>query len=120
LKETGTLLDSIKLLEQNYRPTIPTGTNTTIGVVAVNANLTKAEATKVAQMAQDGYARTIYPCHTMYDGDTIFAVATGGERVPVDVIGGLAAKVMAMAILNAVESAESIAGIPASCDLKKM
>lgn len=120
VKETGTVLDSMQLLEQNYRPAIPTGTNTTIGVITVNADLSKAEATKVAQMAQDGYARTIYPSHTMYDGDTIFAVSTGGERIPVDVIGGLAAKVMAMAILNAVESAESIAGITAYRDLEKM
>lgn len=113
----GILLDSIKLLEQNYQPTIPEGSNTTIGVIAVNADLTKAEATKVAQMAQDGYARTIYPAHTLFDGDTIFAVSTGGERVPVDVIGGLAAKVMEMAIINAVKSAESIEGIIAHKDL---
>ncbi|MGZ6347384.1 MAG: P1 family peptidase [Anaerolineales bacterium] len=117
LKETGTILDSEKLLERNYQPTIPTGTNTTIGVVAVNANLTKVEVTKVAQMAHDGYARTIYPAHTMYDGDTIFAVATGGEKMPVDVIGGLAAKVMSLAILDAVKSAESIGGIIANRDI---
>lgn len=117
LKETGTILDSEKLLEQNYQPTIRAGTNTTIGVVAVNANLTKVEATKVAQMAHDGYARTIYPAHTMYDGDTIFAVATGGEKMPVDVIGGLAAKVMSLAILDAVKSAESIGGIIANRDI---
>jgi L-aminopeptidase/D-esterase-like protein len=115
----GKLLDSIKLLEQNYQPSIPAGSNTTIGVVAVNAQLTKAEATKVAQMAQDGYARTIFPAHTMFDGDTIFVAATGGERVPVDVIGGLAAKVMAEAIVNAVKSAETAAGIIAYKDLPK-
>jgi len=113
----GIILDSIKLLEQNYQASIPAGTNTTIGVIAVNADLTKAEATKVAQMSQDGYARTIFPAHTMYDGDTIFAVATGGERVPVDVIGALAAKVMAMAIINAVQSADSVEGIIAHKDL---
>lgn len=113
----GKLVDSIKLLEQNYQPTIPVGSNTTIGVIAVNADLTKAEATKVAQMAQDGYARTIYPAHTLFDGDTIFAVATGGDRVPVDVIGGLAAKVMEMAIINGVKSAESIEGIIAHKDV---
>jgi L-aminopeptidase/D-esterase-like protein len=117
LKETGNILDSMKLLEQNYQPTIPMGTNTTIGVVAVNAELTKAEATKVAQMAQDAYARTIYPSHTLYDGDTVFAAATGGIRMSVDVIGGLAAKVMELAILNAVHSAESILGITAYRDL---
>nr|WP_263323368.1 P1 family peptidase [Neobacillus sp. Marseille-Q6967] len=120
LKEEGVLLDSIKVLEKKYQPTIPIGTNTTIGVVAVNADLTKAEATKVAQMAQDAYARTIYPSHTLFDGDTVFAVGTGGEKMPVDVIGALAAKVMEMAILNAVKSAESIAGIIAYLDLLSM
>ncbi|MEH7354829.1 P1 family peptidase [Neobacillus drentensis] len=115
----GIILDSMKLLEQNYRPAIPAGSNTTIGVVAVNADLTKVEATKVAQMAQDGYARTIFPSHTMFDGDTIFAVATGGEKVPVDVIGGLAAKVMERAVINAVKSADSVGGIIAHKDLPK-
>jgi L-aminopeptidase/D-esterase-like protein len=115
----GMILDSINLLEQNYHPAIPPGFNTTIGVVAVNADLTKAEALKVAQMAQDGYARTIFPAHTMFDGDTIFAVATGGERVPVDVIGGLAAKVMEWAVINAVKSAESIEGMIAHKDILK-
>ena len=118
VKEKGTFLDSEKLLEQNYQPTIPTGTNTTIGLVAVNASLTKTEATKVAQMAHDGYARTIYPAHTMYDGDTIFAAATGGVKMPVDVIGGLAAKVMSLAILDAVKAAEGIDGIMAFRDIE--
>ena len=113
----GMIVDSLKLIEQNYFPPIRAGSNTTIGVVAVNANLTKAEATKVAQMAQDGYARTIFPAHTMFDGDTIFAVATGGEKVPVDVIGSLAAKVMERAIIDAVKSADSIEGITAYKDL---
>ncbi len=57
------------------------GTNTTIGVVATNARLTKTEATKIAQMAHDGLARTINPVHTAFDGDTIFAAATGTSRV---------------------------------------
>jgi len=117
--KNGNLLDSMELLEQNYQPTIPAGSNTTIGIVAVNADLTKAEATKVAQMAQDGYARTIYPAHTMFDGDTVFAVGTGGARVPIDVIGALAAKVMERAIIKAVKSAESISGIMAYNDLPK-
>lgn len=111
------ILDSIKLVGENYHSAIPSGTNTTIGVIAVNANLTKAEAKKVAQMAQDGYARTIYPSHTMNDGDTIFAAATGGIKVPVDVVGSLAAKVMEMAILDAVYSADSIGKILAYKDL---
>lgn len=114
----GKILDSIELLSQAYEEVLHAGTNTTIGVVAVNADLTKAEASKVAQMAHDGFARTIYPAHTMFDGDTIFAAATGGAKVPVDMIGGLAAKAMEMAILDALYSAESIAGITAYKDLK--
>jgi L-aminopeptidase/D-esterase-like protein len=116
-RKRSTMLDSMVLLEKNYHAVIPAGTNTTIGVVAINASLTKSEANKVAQMAQDGYARTIYPVHTMNDGDTIFATATGGIHIPVDVAGALAAKVMEMAILNAIQSAEAIAGIPAYQDI---
>ncbi len=117
-RKSGMILDSMTLLEKNYQAPIPAGTNTTIGVIAVNADFTKAEVNKIAQMAQDGFARTIYPAHTMNDGDTIFAAATGGIRVPVDVVGALAAKVIEMAILDAVRSAEGIAGIMAYKDLK--
>lgn len=116
-KKRAEIMDSVKLMKKQYRPSIPPGTNTTIGVIAVNAELTKAEASKIAQMAQDGYARTIYPAHTMYDGDTIFAVGTGGEKVPVDVLGTMAAKAMEQAVLNAVYSAESVAGIIAHKDI---
>jgi len=58
-----------------------TGGNTVIGVVAVNADFTKAQSTKMAQMAHDGLARTVRPAHTMLDGDTIFALATGGKKL---------------------------------------
>jgi L-aminopeptidase/D-esterase-like protein len=116
-RKTKTMFDSMALLEKSYRAPIRPGTNTTIGIVAVNADLTKSEVNKVAQMAQDGYARTIYPVHTMNDGDTIFAAATGGIRIPVDVAGALAAKVMEMAILNAIQSAKAIGGIPSYQDI---
>jgi len=82
--------------------------NTTIGVIAANAKLTKAGATKVAMMAQDGYARTISPAHTMFDGDTIFCVATGEVEAGANVVGALAAEVMARAIVKAVKNAESL------------
>jgi L-aminopeptidase/D-esterase-like protein len=96
------------------------GENTTIGVVATNARLTKAEATKVAQMAHDGVARAIYPSHTPYDGDTIFAVATGtADKAPeLLVIGALAADVVTEAILRAVRAAHGLPGIPAARDLE--
>ena len=65
--------------------------NTVIGAIATNAKLTKAGATKVAQMAQDGLAQSIRPAHTMFDGDTLFALATGEIPANVSVIGAFAA-----------------------------
>jgi len=95
------------------------GENTTIGVVATNASLTKAQATKLAQMAQDGLARAVYPAHTPWDGDTIFALATGEIEGDPDliVLGAVAADVVAEAILNAVRHAEGIEGFPSVSDL---
>lgn len=95
--------------------------NTTIGLVATNATLTKAQVTKVAQMAQDGLARTTYPSHSMYDGDTVFSLATGAFAGPVDisVVGALAADVMAEAILRAVRLAQGVEGYPSVTDLQR-
>lgn len=100
------------------RPSI--GGNTTIGVVATNRALTKAQATKVAQMAHDGYARAIVPVHTPADGDTVFAVSTGVDAGEVDLtqIGALAADVMATAVLRAVTQATGLPGYPAARELK--
>lgn len=85
--------------------------NTVIGVVATNAKLTKAAATKVAQMAQDGLARVIRPAHTLFDGDTIFALATGEKKADISMVGAFAAEVMAEAIVRAVKTAPSAGGI---------
>ena len=87
-------------------------TNTVIGVVATNAKLTKAQATKVAQMAQDGIARAIRPAHTMLDGDVIFALSTGAQKADVSTIGAFGAEVMAEAILRAVRMAAPAGGLP--------
>jgi L-aminopeptidase/D-esterase-like protein len=95
--------------------------NTTLGVVATNAVLTKTDATRVAEIAHDGFARAIVPVHTPVDGDTIFALATGSKTGAADVgqIGALAADVMAEAIVRAAREATSVAGIPAARDLRK-
>lgn len=87
-------------------------TNTVIGVVATNARLTKAEATKVAQMAHDGLARVIRPAHTMLDGDTFFALSTGNKKADVTSLGAFAAEAVALAILRAVKSAAPAGGLP--------
>jgi L-aminopeptidase/D-esterase-like protein len=94
--------------------------NTTIGVVATNATLTKAQATKLAQMSHDGYARAIYPSHLTNDGDAIFALATGARPGTIDMnqLGALAADAMADAIVRAVRAARGIPGYPAARDLK--
>jgi L-aminopeptidase/D-esterase-like protein len=114
------LADARRLLRAGgFTPGGP-GQNTTIGVVATNARLTKAQATKVAQMAHDGYARAIYPAHTMGDGDVIFALATGAiDNTDVSRVGALAADVMAEAIVRAVLQAKGIPGYPAAQDIQK-
>jgi L-aminopeptidase/D-esterase-like protein len=91
--------------------------NTVIGVVATNARLDKAHTTKIAQMAQNGVARTIRPAHTMHDGDTMFAIATGEKKGDVNVVGAFAAQVVEQAILNAVRHATSLGGVPSAADL---
>jgi L-aminopeptidase/D-esterase-like protein len=93
--------------------------HTTIGVVATNAKLTKAEAQRVALMAHDGYARAISPVHTPFDGDTVFALATGTRagETSVALVGALAAEAMADAIVRAAREATGLPGIPAARDL---
>ncbi len=86
--------------------------NTVIGVVATNAKLNKEESNKVAQMAHDGLARTIRPAHTMFDGDTIFALATGDKAADVNIVGAFGAEVFAQAIVNGVRAAKSAGGLP--------
>jgi L-aminopeptidase/D-esterase-like protein len=92
--------------------------NTTIGIVATNAAFTKSEVTKLASMAQNGYARTIRPAHSMFDGDTIFAMSTGDIEADLSVVGLLAAQVMERAIIAAVTNASSLCGIISYRDMK--
>jgi L-aminopeptidase/D-esterase-like protein len=95
------------------------GQNTTVGVVATNVALTKAEATKVAQMAHDGLARAIRPVHTPWDGDTLFALSTGALKIdqPSLVVGVLAAEAVARAVVRAVTTAAGLPGLPSASDL---
>ena len=91
---------------------LATRANTVIGVVATNAKLNKTQATKVAQIAQDGVARAIRPAHTMLDGDVLFALSTGAEKADVSTIGAFAAEVMSQAIVRAVKRASPAGGLP--------
>ena len=91
--------------------------NTTIGVVFTNARFDKSRLCKIAGMAQDGYARAIRPVHTTADGDSIYAVSLGDVAADQDVVGALGARVMAKAILRAVQAAEPAYGFPAASSL---
>lgn len=113
-------MDSMAQIRAGRGVEIQAGANTTIGVVATNVALDKTQMTKIAQMAHDGLARTINPVHTLSDGDTIFAVATGANstRANHGAIGALAADVMARAVVRAVMNAHGLPGLPSASDLR--
>jgi len=115
----NTLADARKLLRAGAGRGGRAGENTTIGVVATNAKLTKVQAQKMAQMAHDGYARAISPVHTPGDGDTIFSVATGTWSGDANYgqVGALAAEAMADAIVRAATQAASSQGVPSAKEL---
>jgi L-aminopeptidase/D-esterase-like protein len=93
--------------------------NTVIGVVATNAKLSKAAAGRLARVAQVGIARTIDPCHTMYDGDALFVLSLGEKEADVSALGAMATEVVAEAIVRAIQKAETLAGVPAAKDVSK-
>ena len=100
------------------------GGNTTIGVVATNASLSKEQANKLAERGQDGIAIAVRPSHTMGDGDTVFALATGGCQGRVDSmqltrLGAVAASVMARAVVRGVTQAVGLAGVPGARELAR-
>jgi L-aminopeptidase/D-esterase-like protein len=96
---------------------VPPGGSTTLGVVATNATLTKAEVHRVAVQAHDGMARAIQPVHTSFDGDTVFTVAVPRVPAAMDLVAFLAEEALAAAIRAGVRAAGSVAGIPAASDL---
>ena len=102
-----------ELLAQGTQATMPLDRkNTTISCLITNARLTKAQATKVSQMAADAYAHTIRPTHTTNDGDTIYTLSHGTEEAPLDLIGLLATRALEQAIANGCRYAESAHNIP--------
>ncbi len=119
-EDGGAIADLRALLRGRSRASGAAGVNTTLGVVATNASLTKVQATKLAQMAHDGYARALYPAHLTVDGDIVFALATGTQAgtADLDQLGVLAADAVAEAIVRAARAATGIPGYPAARDLK--
>lgn len=120
LDEAGQALGSSEDILMDLAASMPLPaprTNTTISCVVTNARLTKAEATKVAQMAADAYAHAIRPVHTTNDGDTVFVMATGRVHAPVDVVGVLATRALEDAIVDGARSASGAYGLRAAGDL---
>ncbi len=109
----GSFMDMITVMRGMARMVLPASGNTVIGTIVTNAKLTKEGVNKVAQMAHDGLARAIRPSHTMFDGDTVFGLATGEIEANVSVIGAFGAEAMATAIRNAVRSATSLGDVRA-------
>jgi L-aminopeptidase/D-esterase-like protein len=117
-REDGKGFDNtIELMKQGYTYLAEPGHNTVVGVVATNALLTKAQATKVAGMAHDGLARAINPSHSMHDGDTIFSLSLGNCKSDITTVGSMAAEVTRQAILSAVKQAASLDGVPCLNDM---
>ncbi|WBW50790.1 P1 family peptidase [Peptoniphilus equinus] len=111
--DKGHFLDTVDILKEKAKEGYDAfkGRNTTLSIVATNGKLSKVQLNKVAQMAHDGYARGIDPVHTMFDGDTIFAVATGDVVCDNTLVGVLAARCIARSIANAIYAAQSAGGV---------
>lgn len=113
----GTFGDSIEALRREpLLPSYAVDANSTIGVVATDADLTKDDARRLAVVAQTGLARAIRPAHTTVDGDTIFSLATGVNDTPTDILqlGALAARAVERAIVRGVQEAAGLAGVPSA------
>ena len=118
--ESLELADSFRLLLQGVvRRQFGEPTNTTIGVVATNARLTREEAQKIAQMSHNGLARCIRPVHTLFDGDTVFVLAQPEIEADLHVVGLLAETALEQAIMSAVKSAHGLGVLPCYADLRE-
>ena len=106
------LTDTAEQLRRGATPRLGAGTNTTLGVVATNAGLNKPQARKLAQLAQHGFVKGLSPAHTLYDGDTMFAVSTGTQSADPIRLGIVAADLVAESLSAAVRAARSTGGVP--------
>jgi len=119
--EPGQFRDSTELVREAGAAAMLPLANTTIGVVATNATLSKTQATGIAQMAHDGIARTVRPAHTPGDGDALFVLATGDVAGPVNhgIVGAFAARAVERAVLAAVCEAKGLAGVPSAAEWRE-
>jgi L-aminopeptidase/D-esterase-like protein len=115
----GGFLDTTSALGSLIGRTVTTfAEHTVIGVIATDARLTKEETNLVASSGHDGVARVVRPAHTLFDGDTFFALATGRRRAPATLVCALAAEAVAEAIVRGIRAAEGLPGLPAWRDVQ--
>ncbi|MBE6070604.1 MAG: P1 family peptidase [Clostridium butyricum] len=118
-REKNNFLNTEQLIINSIdNPKNPFKGNTTIGIIVTNADFDKAQANKIASMAHNGYARTMRPAHTMFDGDTIFTMCTNKVKSDVTTVGMIAAQVMENAVLRGIKSARGMFNIPSYSDIK--
>lgn len=119
-EDSGELVNSAERIKDGgvQREFLP-GESTTLGVIATNCRLSKEQATKIAQMAQDGIARATDPAHSLFDGDVTFALSLGNKDADVNTIGRWGAELIAESIQRAVREADGFGIVPAYRDLKK-
>jgi L-aminopeptidase/D-esterase-like protein len=110
--DSTVLADTAQQLRQGIQPRSLAGINTTLGVVATNARLTKPQAQKLAQLAQHGLVRSLSPAHTLFDGDIVFAVSTGTQAADFTRLGVVAADLLATCLGRAVRAAGTLGGVP--------
>jgi L-aminopeptidase/D-esterase-like protein len=121
-RDEGGFLSTLDILRGRLPSALSGGfTNSTIGVVATNACLSREQAYRLAVMAHDGLSRTVRPAHTPVDGDVFFSLATGATEAPADpiVLGALAARAVERAIVRAVTEARGLAGVPSLAELRR-
>ena len=114
------LLDTAAQMRAGVRPRGYSRESTTLVAVATNATLSRVEATKLAQQAQLGLARTIRPVHTTLDGDVIFVLATGRTEGDLNALGVVAADAVAQAVVRAIKTAAPFGRIPSFADISPM
>lgn len=117
-KDEKKFLDTMKIFESMSDFNAFKGRNTTISIVATNGKLSKVQLNKVSQMAHDGFARSIDPVHTMFDGDTIFSVATGEVECDLTFVGAMAARCISRSIANAIYESKDAGGLKSYKSLK--
>ena len=119
-RKPGTFANTLEIMKTFAGRTIldyASHQNTVIGVVATNAKLTKEDTNRLAQMAHNGIARCIRPAHSLFDGDTIFAIATNKRKADPMIVSSFAAEVVSSAIVNAIINTQPAGGLPSASEL---